>query len=287
MTTIRVDPQSRPLRRTRRSFGILRDVRTAWRLTLQAWRRMPLAFAAALVMWSAVRFGCLDGLAQAHLEPGGRLTLPAAASLLLLAITVDVGPIVLAALLWPGLHRMILDAPAPGRSAWLGRAARLFGTALLLALAAAAALGLPLALALWLRPALGRVSTILTLILLLPAVGLALLAVLRLSFGLPAISLGLPRALAEGWDISRLHGLRAALVWLLAILPVAMALVCWMVLAPDRFGWAVRPALDVLLVSLTGSLTGLFYRDMRLPIGLRPDVRPSWNAGMRREPNIM
>ena len=79
----------------------------------------------------------------------------------------------------------------------------MFGVALLMALCAAGVLAGYLALPLILLPALGRISTTLTLILLLPAVFLVLIWLLRLSFGLPAISLGLPRALAEGWDISR------------------------------------------------------------------------------------
>ena len=139
-------------------------------------------------------------------------------------------------------------------------------------------------------PALGRTSTILTLILLLPGVCLALTWLLRLSFGLPAVSLGLPRALAEGWAISRFHVARALCVWLLAYLPLLVVFGVLHAVRSDPLGWAetlVRPVLDVVAVSLTGALTGLFYRTLRLPRDFRPDVRPSWNVSMRREPVIL
>ena len=165
----------------------------------------------------------------------------------------------------------------------------MLGAALLLATCAAASLGVFLALPVVALPALGRISTILALILLLPAVCLAMTWLLRLSFGLPAIALGLPRALAEGWDISRAHVSRALCVCLLAYLPLGLALAVCLTARLERLGWPetlLRPLLDVLGVSLAGSLTGLFYRQLRLPLGLRPDMRPSWNRNARREPVI-
>jgi hypothetical protein len=285
--TIRADPQNRPQRRTRRSFGIWRDIKAAWWLTLAAWRRRPLLFAVALVIWALVRFACLRKLGQAHLGLGGTLSVTQAASLAALALTADLGPVVLAALLWPAQHRIMLASPRVSLAAAAARAARMLGVAFAFALCGAAIINLPLVLPGILLPAIGRVSTILTLILLLPGAGLGVVWLLRLSFGLPAISLGLPRALAEGWDISRHHVARALCVWLGACLPLMLVFGECMAARLDAVGWAetlVRPVLDVAAVSLTGSLTGLFYRDMRLPLGLRPDVRPSWNPRMRREP---
>jgi hypothetical protein len=289
VTTIRADPQTRLARRTRRSFGIWRDTRAAWTLTFAAWRHMPWLFAAALLVWGIIRAACLRGLAQAHLEFGVRLTLPEAASLLALAIASDLGPLVMAACLWPAQHRLILTAASPPMAAQAARAAKMLGAAFVLALGGAALLRLYLAVPLVALPALGRVSTILTLILLLPAVCYAMICLLRLSFGLPAISLGLPRALTEGWDISRFHVARSLCVGLLATLPVILALAGCVAARMERLGWAetlVRPLLDVIAVSLTGSLTGLFYRGLRLPLALRPDRRPSWNRSARREPVI-
>jgi hypothetical protein len=289
VTTIRADPLNRLPRRTRRSFGIWRDTKAAWTLTATAWRRLPVLFAAALVMWGILRFACLRGLAEAHLEFVGRLTLPQAASLLALAIAADLGPLLLAASLWPAQHRLILKAPAPPLAVQTARAGRMLGAGLLLALSGGAVLGLFLALPFIAMPALGRISTILAMILLLPAVSLAMICLLRLSFGLPALALGLPRALAEGWDISRGHVWRTLSVWLLAYLPVGLALAGCQAARLDPIGWPetlIRPLLDVIAVSLTGSLTGLFYRHFRLPLALRPNMRPSWNRSARREPVI-
>ena len=288
-TSIRADPLNRLHRRKRLSLGILRNTKEAWVLTAAAWRHMPALFAAALVTWAILRFACLYGLNQTHVTFGGRRTLADLASLLALVVTTNAGPVFLAACLWPPQHRLILDAPTVTQAVRARRATRMLGVTLLMALGAAILLATYLALPLLLVRAIGRISTILTLILLLPAVLLALVWLLRLSFGLPAISLGLPRALAEGWYISRFHVWRALCVCLLAFLPAALALAGWLALRPDPLGWAetlVRPVADVVVVSLTGSLTGLFYRDMRLPRGLRPDVRPSWNRDFRREPII-
>ncbi len=289
MTTIRADPLNRLPRRTRRSFGIWRDTKTAWTLTAAAWRRNPALFTATLVIWGLVRFACLHGLAAAHLGHGRRLSLAEAAGLLGLAIAADVGPLLVAACLWPAQHRLILKAAAPPLAVQAARAARMLGAALLLAICAAASLGVFLALPVVALPALGRISTILALILLLPAVCVAMTWLLRLSFGLPAIALGLPRALAEGWDISRAHVSRTLCVCLLAYLPLGVALAICLTARLERLGWPetlLRPLLDVLGVSLAGSLTGLFYRQLRLPLGLRPDMRPSWNRSARREPVI-
>ena len=250
---------------------------------------MPLLFGAALLVWGLVRFACLRALTQAHLQFGGRLTLAEAGSLLGLAIAADLGPLLLAACLWPAQHRLILKAQPPVLAVQAARAARMLGKCFLLALCGALAVGLYLVVPFVALPVLGRVSTILTLILLLPASSVAMIWLLRLSLGVPAISLGLPRALAEGWDISRFHVSRTLCVWLLAYLPVIVALALCLAARLDRLGWTetlVRPLLDVVAVSLTGSLTGLFYRQHRLPLGLRPDVRPSWNRGARREPVI-
>jgi hypothetical protein len=135
--------------------------------------------------------------------------------------------------------------------------------------------------------ALGRTSTILTMILLLPPVCLAGIALLRLAHGLPALSLGLARALTEGWAITTGRTLRILAIWVVALAPFITLTALWVWLHPDPFGWPaliLRPCIDVALVALTAALTGVFYRAHRLPGASRPDVRPSRNPTQRKAP---
>jgi hypothetical protein len=114
-------------------------------------------------------------------------------------------------------------------------------------------------------------------------------ALLRLSFGLPAIALGLAWPLSEAWVISRFQVVRTGCIVLLASLPLMLAWGGWFVLDPDPLGWVAglaRPAMDVIAVSLTASLTAVFYRTYRLPYALRPDQRPSRNRARRRDPVV-
>jgi hypothetical protein len=288
--TIRADPTTRLPARARRSFAILRDARAAWALTAQALRRLPVLFAATTLGWGAAHYLCLRAIERAHLRLLSGTDAPTTwdlAWLLGLALAADSGPVWLAVAILPPQHRLILAAPRPGWAAAAARSLRLAGTILAMALCGllldAACTLLPRVLI----PAIGTTSTILTLILLFPASCAALVALLRLAFGLPAIALGLKTPLAEGWAISRFHVTRTLGVCAAAALPLAAIVAAWIVAGPAPLGWAntlLRPVLDVATVSLTASLTGLFYRAYRLPAGLRPDVRPSRNRNQRREP---
>lgn len=289
---IRADPETRLPPRARRSLAIWRDARQAWALTAQACWRFKLLFVAALLCWGAVRYLCLRAIEQAHLGlvAGGGLDRWDLAGIFGLAVLADAGPVFLAAAFFPRQHRLVLGAPDPALRQGAVRMARVFGTALAMAVCGFVVLQGYLLLPLVLLGALGRVSTILTMVLLLPLVCLLFVAMLRLSYGLPAMALGLRRPLAEGWAISRFHVMRSLAVCAVAFLPLAALAACWIALAPDPLGWAamiVRPLADCVAVSLTASLTGVFYRTYRLPLALRPDVRPSRNRSQRVEPVIM
>jgi hypothetical protein len=289
--SIRADPATRLPPRPPRNFAILRDARHAWLQTAGAVRRAPLLVLACLFGWGAVRFACFHIIEQAHLnlpgDPGLGRTRWAIAGLFAAAALADAGPVFVAAILMPKLHRLILDQPPPPRAAAAVRAVKLFGVMFVMMLAALTMLNVYRLLPLVLVRALGRTSTILTMILLLPAVCLGLTGLLRLSFGLPALSLGLPRALAEGWAISRGRVIRVLAVWTVALAPVIAVIGVSLWLRPDPSGWPAlifRPCIDMALVALTASLTGVFYRAHRLPPPIRPDMRPSRNPAHRKSP---
>jgi hypothetical protein len=292
MTTIRAEPGHRLPARHRRHYGIVRDVRLAWALAGRAVARMPLLFLGVTTGWGAARALCWQGLYQAHLGLGGADTLADFAfwgrvGLCADGVLLGLGPLILAAALMPPVHRLILEAPAPGWPRIVLRAgktlAALLGLALMVALGVVLWAGLPRLL----LGTLGVVSSLLLLVLLLPVAVAAVIAAIRLVIGLPAISLGLPRALAEGWMISRCHVLRAVCVFGLTGLPVSVLGLVWLFGLGDPYGWPatiLQPVTDVLAVSLTASVTGLLYRANRLPAALRPDRRPSRNRNQRRQP---
>jgi hypothetical protein len=287
---IRADPETRLPGRYRRSYGILRDTEAAWRLTAQAIRRRPGLLLAAALAWAAVRFLCLAALHRSHLalstdDATAEFERWTVVKLGAIALLADFGPVLVATAILPALYRLSLAAPVSG----LRRHAATFGVLLAMALCVAASwLSIRLGPGLIIG-ALGRTSTLLTMLLVLPVYGLLLVALLRLSFGLPAIALGLAWPLSEAWVISRFHVVRTGCIMLLAFLPLTLALVVWLACDPDPLGWAAslaRPALDVLAVSLTASLTAVFYRTYRLPTALRPDQRPSRNRAQRRDPVV-
>jgi hypothetical protein len=287
---IRADPASRlPGRapgRARPFGGVLHDARRAWVQTASLLGRLKLLVLGAVLIWGGLRMACLTILLPR--DPGPFYGTPAGlACLYALAILLNTGPVLLAAVLMPSMHRMIIGAPAPEHLATLKARTKLTGVLFVLVLAGLAVLNLYVLLPRLLIVRLGQTSALLTMILLLPEAILALLALLRLSLGLPAISLGLPRALAEGWDISRGHTLRVASVFAVTLLPPLLVMALWLWWRPRPLGWPalfLRPCIDLAFVSLTASLTGLFYRKSRLPLAFRPDRRPSRNPAHRQQP---
>ena len=290
---IRANPETRLPGRARRDYGITRDVKLAWLLLGRAVAAKPLLFLIVTTSWGIVRFVARQGLRQAHLGLGSANTIAdfefwgrvgLAADFVLLGF----GPLILAAVLMPPLHRRILSARPP--ASWRGhfaRAAKLalaaLALALTLALAVIACAGLPL----FLLRTLGQVSTILLATLLLPLLVITALSLLRWIIGLPGVSLGLPRSLAEGWIISRGHLARSLAIFVAAGLPLSGLEAIWLTVPMDPLGWVatvLKPIQDVLFVALTASLTGLLYRAYRLPAAFRPDLRPSRNHSQRREP---
>jgi hypothetical protein len=291
---IRADPESRLPGRFRRSYGILADVGSAWRLTAQAMLRRPGLLIGVAMAWGVVRFLCLAALQRSHLalstdDATAEFERWNVAKLMAIALLVDFGPVLVATAVLPPLYRLSLAAPVPGGRVGARRIAATFGVLMGMAMSLSAAwVSIRLGPALLIRP-LGRTSTLLTMILVLPVYGVLLVALLRLSFGLPAIALGLPRPLSEAWVISRCHVVRTGGIVLLAGLPLVLAGVGWFVLNPDPLGLVaslVRPGLDVIAVALTASLTAVFYRSYRLPYALRPDQRPSRNRTRRRDPVV-
>jgi hypothetical protein len=286
--TIRANPESRLPGRARRSSGIARDIRVSAALTLRAVARMPWLFLVATAAWGAARFACRQTILRAHLGLGQTsIAMPDRIETIAAAVILVTGPLLLCAVLMPPQHRVILGAPRPSLPRIALRAgkllATLLGLAMLLFLALSIGLGLPLAL----RFRLGGLSTLLTLILLLPAWLAAILSLIRLLTGLPAIALGLPMGLAEGWAIGRGHMGRAACLFAVALLPAALAQATAIWGGADPVGWPMTIALPVseaLSVSLTASCTGLLYRAFRLPLAFRPDRRPSHNLAQRRDP---
>jgi hypothetical protein len=289
---IRVSPDSRLPARSRRNYGILRDVRLAWVLTGQAVARLPLFFLAVTTIWGAIRWLCLQGLRQAHL---GLLSADSIADfdfwarigLLADLILVRFGPIILFAVMLPPVHRMILEAPSPSWSRAAARTGKILAAILCLALLLALDIGLCAGVPAALRGVLGSLSTLLLAILLLPLGIAAAVTVFRFTFGLPAVSLGLPRGMAEGWMISRNHVVRALCVAGLSALPLIVLALIWLFVLRDPLGWPssiFRPVVQVLSVTLTACVTGLLYRAYRLPAALRPDLRPSSNRNQRRPP---
>jgi hypothetical protein len=292
---IRANPETRLPGRTRRDYGIVRDMRVAWVLAARSIARMPLLFLAATASWGIARFLCWHGLSQAHLGLATADTiadvefwrhLGRASDLILILF----GPLILAALLMPRLHRRILGAVAP-----LNLAIAMWRSLRVLLALTALALGFLFILIVWvglplsLLRAIGPVSTRLTFLLLLPFAFAAMLGVLRLTLGLPALSLGLRDALAEGWAISRFQVARTLATFLGACAPLIAGYAAFLTLGPDPLGWpatVLHPVLDVLSITVAGSLTGLLYRDHRLAPALRPDRRPSRHRDFRREPAL-
>jgi hypothetical protein len=253
---------------------------------------MPLLFLGVTTGWGVARALCWQGLYQAHLGLGGAGTLAEFEFWARLGLCADVvllglGPLILAAVLLPPVHRMILDAPAPSLARGALRCGKILAAMLCLTLMVALAVMVCAGLPRLLLGSLGVVSTLLLLVLLLPlAVAAAVLAI-RFMIGLPAVSIGLPRGLAEGWMISRGHVLRAVSVFALTWLPVAVLGLVWLFGLRDPYGWPatiLQPVTDVLAITLTASVTGHLYRAYRLPAAFRPDRRPSRNRNQRRQP---
>jgi hypothetical protein len=291
---IRADPESRLPGRIRRNHGILADAATAWRLTGQAMQCRPGLLIGVAVVWGIVRFLCLAALERSHLalstdDATAEFERWNVVRLAAIALLVDFGPVFVATAILPPLYRLSLAAAVPDPRVGARRYAATFGVLLTMAISIAVSwMSIRLGPALLIRP-LGGTSTLLTMILVLPVYGLLLVALLRLSFGLPAIALGLAWPLSEAWVISRFHVVRTSCIALLAGLPLILPLAAWFMWNPDPLGWLaslVRPALDVMNVALTASLTAVFYRCYRLPYALRPDQRPSRNRAQRRDPVV-
>jgi hypothetical protein len=291
---IRADPESRLPGRFRRDYGIVADAAGAWRLLARAARGHPGLFIGVALAWAVTRWLCLAALERSHLalhtdDATAEFTAGNVARLMAIALLVDLGPVLVATAMLPPLYRLSLNAPPPGWRSRLRRQAALFAVLLAMALTVAASwLSIRLGPALLMRP-LGGTSTLLTMLLVLPVYAVLAVALLRVSFGLPAIALGLAWPLSEAWVISRFHVVRTGCILLLAWIPLLLAGGLWAVWHPDPLGWPaslLRPALDVIAVSLTASLTAVFYRRYRLPTAIRPDQRPSRNRARRRDPVV-
>jgi hypothetical protein len=290
---IAADPASRLPGRQRPTPTLLRDAAAIWRMTARAARRLPALFAAIYVAWAIVSFLCLRAVVRAHLGLGdnafGAMTRWDAAILLAANLCLMLATALLAAAIMPAQHALALGAARPGVAQAGWRGLRVFG------LLAAMTLGwwvillgvVVLGLVLW--HAIGPVSTLLSLVLTAMGLALLLIATLRLSFAFPALSLGLPAALTEAWTISRFHVGRTVVLMLVAGFPLVPAASILVDTRLDPLGWPailLRPALQLLGVSLTASLTARLYALYRLPDALRPDRRPSRNRGWRQDPNF-
>ncbi len=287
---IRANPEARLPARVRRRTGLGQDIRRAWVLTFRLLAARPVLFAAGLATWGLARYFCVRGLVEAHLGLAGGLSALDAgerAGLVADGFVLAAGPLVLGAVLLPPAHRQMLHAARSLGWRMIGAsAARMLAALMALALAFALTVlfcvGLPLALI----AVLGPVSTLLTVILLLPLLIIVTLAIPRMMVGLPAISLGLKRALAEGWLIGRDHRLRTTALFLLAGLPLTVAYGAALILL-DPLSWPaimVQPVIETSAIALTASITGLLYRAWRLPAGFRPDLRPSRHPAQRQDP---
>lgn len=289
---MRADPSSRLPRRTRTGRDLLRQAGAVWALAGRSWRDARLLHLGVYLGWMALSFVCSRVIvhANAALGAGRRFADMTAGELIALVLSdlvILFSPAILGGILAPPVHRRLLHAAWPGQWAAVLAGLRVFaalaafiGSALLMAAALAFAL-------LSLLPAVGPISTRLSGVLLGLPVLAALLAAWRLSFGLPALSLGLADPIAEAWDISRNHAASSLLVWTLTGLPALAIVLVAMARYLDPLAWPsllLGPALEIVFVSLTASLTGLLYRTYRLPGAVRPHLRPSRDAARRREP---
>lgn len=282
---MRADPENRLPGRVRvRREALVRRAVALWRMAGRSALALPASHAAALLAWALA-----DGLAvreftRAHLGLG----LPSAGEwqsglALRLAIAVAalvLGPPIVLGLLSCMIHRRMLNG---ARTAWwpcAGRALALTAALWLLTLFACAGYAAVLLAAL---PAIGPTSTLLTAILLLPLPVGVVIASVRMLTGLPAASLGLPRAAAEGWMIST--GRVGPLLGM-AVIGLGPLLILRAALSMTRLGGFAVPVMDIAAFSWTGCLTADFYRRFRVPAALRPDRRPSRNRAARQEPAL-
>jgi hypothetical protein len=130
---------------------------------------------------------------------------------------------------------------------------------------------------------LGPVSAVLSLILVAPLFVMLGVSVVRLSLAPPALALGLPKAAAESWEITRGRVFHVLGVWVVAGAPLAagaMGLTWW---GADGYLTCELP-LGLVAVLLAGAVSSLLYKSYRLPPQLRPDRRPSRNRSRRAEP---
>jgi hypothetical protein len=292
---MRADPEHRRPAPPGRRADFLPTAARAWGLVLIFVRRSPAMLAGAILAFAAADRVPHALLERAHVGLGGSGDLVqdfgawGATWILALRAARFALPAVIAAAPLLSMQRMFLArGESPLRSAaWWTCWARLAAALLALKIAGYGAEWLAAELPARLVLLLGPISAILTLILLAPLAVLGALAVLRLSLTPPPMALGLPRALAESWQITRGHGGVMIGAGMIAAAPLA--------LAASAFAWWRPPAdtaaalivvlpLGLFALLLAGGLTSLWYHSYRLPQDLRPDRRPSRNRGRRAEP---
>jgi hypothetical protein len=132
---------------------------------------------------------------------------------------------------------------------------------------------------------IGRISTVLSVPLMVPLVVLSMAGALRFMLAPAPCALGLSAPLADSWAVTEGHVLLMAATSALALLPplAVLGLAAW----AWRAGLVFVAALGLTLgwLALSGAVAGLvlgFYQ--RWQTALRPDMRPSRNRARRLEP---
>jgi hypothetical protein len=290
---MRADPEHRRPAPPRRRADFLPTAARAWGLVVVFARRAP-----ALVAGGAVAFAAGDLvpaalLERAHIGLGGSGDLVAdfgrwgAAWLYGLMVARYVLPPVVAAGLFLAMQRVFMAGGGKGLGALRDVAswARVSAALLAAKLAGTAALWTAANVPALLVLMLGQISALLTLVLFAPLFIMAVVSAVRLSLAPPALALGLAKAAAESWEITRGRVRHIVGVWLVTSAPVAAAATALAWWGVNSYLLAVLP-LGLLALLLAGAVSSLLYKSYRLPAHMRPDRRPSRNRSRRAEPAL-
>jgi hypothetical protein len=289
---MRADPDLRRPAPPRKRADFLPTARRAWGLLVIFARRSPALLATGAVAFAASNLVPSILLERAHIGLGtgdegadfGRLGVVGFDALVLARFAL---PAVIGAGFLLAMQRVFL---AGGRTGFAALREYASWARVALALVALKAVG---AFSSWVAGALpallvaslGAVSATLSLILLAPLFVMLGVSVVRLSLAPPALALGLPKAAAESWEITRGRVLHMLGVWMVASAPLvgaASALSWW---GMDGYLTCELP-LGLAAVLLAGAVSSLLYKSYRLPPHLRPDRRPSRNRSRRSEPAL-
>jgi hypothetical protein len=290
---MRADPEHRRPPPPRRRADFMPTAARAWGLVVVFARRSPALVAAGAVAFAAGDLVPAALLERAHIGLGGSGDLAAdfgrwgAAWLYGLMVARYVLPALVGAALFLAMQRVFMAGGGNGIAALrdVGSLAGVTGALLVAKLAGSAAAWTAANLPGLLVLMLGQVSALLALLLVAPLFILAAVSVVRLSLAPPALALGLAKAAAESWDITRGRVLHILGVWLVTSAPlatVATALAWWGAASTIL---AMLP-LGLLALLLAGAVSSLLYKSYRLPAHMRPDRRPSRNRSRRAEPAL-